>query len=381
MGTIIRHKGLKRLFAIVVLCLAFSGAGRAAVAEAQPEIASSAEPEDLHEVLSEAEAAVDVKGIVQHHLGDTYWWHIWGDGQREVDIPLPVIVRSRNGEWSVFSSSRLMHGAEYKGFRISHGGKYGGKLVESDGAGGEMRPLDLSFTRNALGIFINCGLLLLLVLPLARWYRRGNTSPPRGVRGAVEMLVWSIEEQVVRPCVGRDYKRFSPYLLTAFFFIFLTNIMGLIPFFPGGANITGNIAVTLLLALCTFLAVNIFGTKEYWREILWPDVPTWLKVPIPLMPAIELFGIFTKPFALMIRLFANIMAGHAVILGLVCVIFVTASMGAAVNAGMSVLSVVFGIFMNLVELLVAYIQAYVFTLLSAVFIGMARERHEGSTSS
>ena len=161
-------------------------------------------------------------------------------------------------------------------------------------------------------------------------------------------------------------------MLTAFFFIFINNIMGLIPVFPGGGNVTGNIAVTLVMALCTFLAVNLFGTKEYWKEILWPEVPTWLKCPLPIMPAIELFGIFTKPFALMIRLFANIMAGHSIILALTSIVFVTASMGPVISGSMTFVSVLFSIFMNCVEVLVAFIQAYVFTMLSAVFIGMSR---------
>jgi F-type H+-transporting ATPase subunit a len=148
--------------------------------------------------------------------------------------------------------------------------------------------------------------------------------------------------------------------------------MGLIPIFPGGANLTGNIAVTLVLAALTFLVVNIFATREYWREIFWPDVPVWLKVPVPIMPAIEAFGIITKPFALMIRLFANIMGGHSAILGLTCLIFITAKMGAAASASFTVVSVAFTVFMLFVELLVAYIQAYVFTMLSAVFIGLSR---------
>ena len=156
--------------------------------------------------------------------------------------------------------------------------------------------------------------------------------------------------------------------------------MGLIPIFPAGANVTGNIAITLVLAICTFLAVNLFGSKEYWKEIFWPDVPNWLKVPVPLMPVVELFGVFTKPFALMIRLFANIMAGHSVILALTSLIFVTVSMGAAINGTMTVVAVLFGIFMNLLELLVAFIQAYVFTMLSAVFIGLARVEHDPKRS-
>ena len=149
--------------------------------------------------------------------------------------------------------------------------------------------------------------------------------------------------------------------------------MGLIPFFPAGANVSGNIAVTLVLALATFLAVNLFGSKHYWKDIFWPDLPLMLKAPIPIIPVIELVGIFTKPFALMIRLFANMMAGHAVILSLTCVIFVTVKMGAAINGAMTVVSVAFSIFMNCLELLVAFLQAYVFTMLSAVFIGLAQE--------
>ena len=157
--------------------------------------------------------------------------------------------------------------------------------------------------------------------------------------------------------------------------------MGLIPVFPGGGNVTGNIAITFVLALCTFLAVNVFGTKEYWKEILWPDVPVFMKFPIPLMPVIELIGIFTKPFALMIRLFANIFAGHSIILALTSIVFVTASMGAAVSTSMSIVSVLFSAFMNCVEVLVAFIQAYVFTMLSSVFIGMSRvEAHHASSS-
>jgi len=149
--------------------------------------------------------------------------------------------------------------------------------------------------------------------------------------------------------------------------------MGLIPIFPGGANITGNIAITMVLALCTFIMINVFGSKEYWKDIFWPNVPVWLKCPIPMMPVIELFGIFTKPFALMIRLFANIMAGHAAILSLVAIIFITVKSGALINGPMTVVSVLFGIFMDGLEVLVAFIQAYVFTMLSAVFIGLSRE--------
>ena len=156
---------------------------------------------------------------------------------------------------------------------------------------------------------------------------------------------------------------------------FITNLMGLIPVFPGGANVTGNITITFFLAFCVLLIVNIFGNKAYWKDIFWPEVPTWLKVPVPLMPVIELFGIFTKPFALMVRLFANIMGGHAIILSLTCVIFITCQLGVAIGSSLSFVSFLLMIFMNCLELLVAFIQAYVFTMLSAVFIGLAHQEH------
>jgi F-type H+-transporting ATPase subunit a len=157
--------------------------------------------------------------------------------------------------------------------------------------------------------------------------------------------------------------------LTIFFFIIFLNLTGLIPIFPGGANVTGNIAITCVLALCTFALTNFYGTKEYWKEIFIPDVPHWLK---PIMIPVELLGIFTKPFALMIRLFASILAGHALLLGLTCIVFLTVHLGVAINYSMTVFSVLLSIFSNFVEILVAYIQAYVFTMLSAIYFGLSQ---------
>lgn len=316
---------------------------------------------------------VDMKQIIFEHLEDSYEWHITGWKGKHIAIPLPVIVHGENG-WSVFMSSHLAHGHAYEGFYIAPDGKYQGKIVENLPDGTQHRPFDISITKTAAAVMLNCILLLAIVLGVARWYgRRPRHSVPRGFVGACEMFIMSVEDEVVRKCIGKDYKRYSPYLLTAFFFIFLSNLMGLIPVFPGGANTTGNIAVTMVLALFTFFAVNLFGNREYWKDIFWPHVPTWMKVPIPLMPLIELFGVLSKPFALMIRLFANIMAGHTVILALTGLIFITYSMGTAINTGMTVFSVLLSIFMNMLELLVAYIQAYVFTMLSAVFIGLSRQ--------
>ena len=240
---------------------------------------------------------------------------------------------------------------------------------------------ELCITKNVLGLFINSALLLVIMMSCVRWYKKHpvEQGAPKGGVGMIEALVLMVYDDVIKGCIGEDYKRYAPYLLTAFFFVLVNNLMGLIPFFPGGANVTGNIAITLVLAVCTFIFTNLYATKEYWKEIFWPDVPTWLKVPIPMMPLIEFFGIFTKPFALMIRLFANIMAGHAAILSLIAIIFITVKVGPVINGSMTAVAVIFGIFMDALEVLVAFIQAYVFTMLSAVFIGLSRvKEHEAS---
>ncbi len=318
---------------------------------------------------------LNIPEVIMHHIGDSYGWHIATFKGHDISIPLPVILRGRDGQWHLFSSARFEHGhSDYKGFYISHSDKYSGKIVELNDKGEEVRPLDFSITKNVFSLLINSTILVLIILLCARWYknRKVQTANPKGFIAAIEMFIMSIVDGIIKPCIGKNYKRYTPYLLTAFFFIFINNIMGLIPIFPGGANITGNIAITFVLAMFTFFIVNIFGTKEYWKEILWPHVPWWLKAPIPLMPLIEIIGMFTKPFALMIRLFANILAGHSVIIGLVCIIFVTVELGTAMNAGMTVLSVIMTTFVNFLEVLVAYIQAYVFTILSAVFIGLSQ---------
>ena len=323
-----------------------------------------------------AEEVLDVKELILGHLADSYEWHIWSNGEKHIAISLPVILHSKNSGWHFFSSSKFNHGfSSYKGFQIASEGKYKGKIVEIDGSANEIRPLDLSITKNAAALIINSLILIVIILGVGQVMRRNPLKSHKGFAGLMEMFILMIEDEVIKTTVGKDYKRYSPYLLTVFFFIFINNLIGLIPFFPGGANVTGNIAITLVLAIATFLVVNFTGSKAYYKEIFWPDVPTWLKVPFPLMPIIEVVGMFTKPFALMIRLFANIMAGHAIVLGLTCLVFVTVSLGSAINSSMSVLSVIFSVFINFVELLVAFIQAYVFTLLTAVFIGLARDDH------
>ena len=333
---------------------------------------------DVSEPDGRESGTVDVKEVIFGHLKDSYEWHIITIGEHEITIHLPVILYSRQTGWHFFMSGRLKDGAVYQGFHICQDGPAQGKITELSSDGTETRPFDLSLTKVALSIVINSILLLVIIMYCSVWYRhRENTdAPPRGFVGLIEYVSMMIVDDVIKPAVGKDYLRFAPLLLSLFYFILLNNLMGLIPIFPAGANVTGNIAVTLTLALVTFFTVNVLGTKEYWKEILWPDVPLGLKCPLPLMPLIEVFGIFTKPFSLTVRLFANMTAGHCIILALTCVIFVTAGMGPLIGTPMSFVAICFMVFMNCLELLVAYIQAYVFTMLSSMFIGMSRVRKE-----
>lgn len=323
---------------------------------------------------------VDVQEIVMGHTGDSHEWHITTINKRHISIPLPIIIMSNDGTWHCFSSSHITHeGARYKGFYIPSEGENQGKVCEEISGEESKVKLDLSITKNVVELWIVVVLMLLIFIGSARWYRnkRADSEAPKGFVGFVEMFVSMINDDVIKACIGeKHYKKYAPYLLTAFFFIFISNLMGLIPIFPGGANLTGNIAITFVLAIITFFCVNLFGNKEYWLDIFWPKVPTWLKCPVPMMPVIELFGIFTKPFALMVRLFANIFAGHAIVLSLTCVIFISCQLGVAVGAGLSTVSVIMIIFMDCLELLVAFIQAYVFTMLSSIFIGLAHVEEE-----
>jgi len=316
---------------------------------------------------------IDIPEIVLEHLADSYEWHIASYQGSHLSIPLPIIIRSENtGQWHFCTAHSLP-----EGFFFSE--EHHGKIYERMADGSEVRPLDLSITKGVAQIWIVVIVLICVFLSCARWYKShdAKSEAPGGFVGAMEMIVMTIHDDLIKSSIGeKHYKPYAPYLLTVFFFILTCNLIGLIPIFPGGANVTGNINITFFLALCTMLAINIFANKEYWKEIFWPEVPLFLKAyPAPIMPVIELFGVFTKPFALMIRLFANMMAGHAVMLSFTCVIFLGWSMGVGFGLGLNAFSILMLLFMNLLELLVAFVQAYVFTMLSAVFIGLAHKEH------
>ena len=317
-----------------------------------------------------------VKDIIFEHLGDGYGWEV--PFCHDKRIPLPVIVYSEEGGFHCFSSARVAHGKEYTDGNVTfmiapEGHPHHGKVIEIiDGK--EYKPWDISITKNVLAIFITMILILWMVFAVRNWYSKNALKAPRKTVGAIESLIMFVYDGVIKPTLGAKSMKFAPYLLTVFFFILVMNLMGLIVIFPGGANLTGNIAVTLVLAVFTFLFTNLFGTKHYWKDIFWPDVPLLLKFPLPIMPLIEFFGIFTKPAALTVRLFANMMGGHMIVIVLTLLIFIAAALGGmALGAGTIVISIFFSVFMLLLDVLVSFIQAYVFTMLSTLFISLAQE--------
>jgi F-type H+-transporting ATPase subunit a len=313
------------------------------------------------------------------HILDAYEWHIFSYDDFHFSIPLPVIICSDTKGLNIFMFSKFHHGhSDYNGFRFLTHGENKGHIVEVLEDGSIAMPrLDLSFTKNVLAILVSMILLLWLFISMANAYKRRPDKAPTGLQNLIEPIIIFIRDDIAKPSIGEGkYEKFMPYLLTIFFFIWFNNMMGLIPIFPAGANVTGSISVTMTLALFTFVITTISGNRNYWQHIFnMPGVPWWVKIPIPLMPLIEIIGMITKPFVLMVRLFANIAAGHIIVLGFFSLIFIFGEMSVGLGLGVSVVSLAFTIFMTMIELLVALIQAYVFTLLSAIYFGMATEEH------
>ncbi|MEI6049047.1 MAG: F0F1 ATP synthase subunit A [Bacteroidota bacterium] len=327
------------------------------------------------EVVEKAEGKEKFKAsaYILEHIADSHEWHIFTKKNGEsVAIYLPVIVYSKKTGLTIFSSKRLAHGQEYEGLRLEEEGDLKGKIVSVNEAGlvdEENLPLDFSMTKTVMGMLSAAIIGLLLFLSLARSYKKTGISHPKGIQSFLEPIVLFVRDDIAIPNLGpHKYEKYMPYLLTVFFFILINNLMGLIPFPPPfGANVTGNIAITFLLACCTFLITQFSGNKAYWRHIFaTPGVPFWL---LPVMIPVEIIGIISKPFALMIRLFANITAGHIIVLSLICLIFIFDSLALAP------VSIFFVIFMDCLELLVSFLQAFIFTLLSALFISLAVQEH------
>jgi F-type H+-transporting ATPase subunit a len=307
-----------------------------------------------------------------HHIGDAHEWHFTTLGHTHVTVPLPVILYSSKGI-EVFSSSNFLDSATQTHTDLNNGIYKSASTgitytVHHDKIHAEDESLhvyDLSITKNVASLMLGAFIMLTLFIYIASRYKKGKMAAPKGVQSFFEPIIVFVQDDLAKSFIGeKKYKRYLPYLLTVFFFIWFNNLLGLI---PGGANLTGNIAITLTLAVITFLLTNLSGNGHYWKHILWtPGVPLPLRVII--LP-IEIVGLFVKPVSLMIRLFANITAGHIIILSFISLIFIFESVF------FSPVTIVFGVFMTFMELFVAILQAYIFTMLSAMYIGSAVEDH------
>lgn len=331
------------------------------------EVVATEEHATVHEEKAEK---FNAGKLIMEHIGDAHDWHLWG----HTAIPLPIIIMSDKG-WDVFLSSKFEHGhATYKGnyeYKLEHNHI---KVVNEDGSVNEeatAQLTDLSITKNVFAIFVTMALMVWMFIGAANAYKRKPGQAPKGMQSLVEPLVIFVRDEIAKSAIGeKKYQRYLPFLLTVFFFIWISNLLGLVPVL-GGANVTGNIAVAMVLAVFVFIITTVSGNANYWKHVLaMPGVPVGV---LALLTPIEIIGVFLKPFVLMIRLFANILAGHIIALSFFSLIFIFAEMNTALGFGVSVLSIAFTVFMGFLELLVAFLQAYVFTLLSAMYFGAATE--------
>ncbi len=332
------------------------------------------------------EEKVDITAVAFEHILDAHSWHFWGEGHEAVSMPLPVILKTRNG-LVCFMSSEFEHDTEGRVVVEKNGERFvnfeekiyyatetpneTGAYVETKQEGNDEivtseSPLDLSITKNVAQMFISVIVLLLIFTSIARSYKTtGVTSAPKGKQSFFEPLIVFVRDDIAKSNIGEKSEKFVPYLLTVFFLILINNVFGLLPI---GANLTGNIAFTLVMSVITLIVTNINGNKHYWHHIFAPPAP---KAIWPILIPIELIGILTKPFALMIRLFANMTAGHIIVISLIGLIFVFKTLF------ISPVSVAFALFIDVLECLVAFLQAYIFTMLTALFIGSACADHNG----
>ena len=349
------------------------------------EPAAHAESHSGHEKFNAGE-------MIFEHILDAHDWHLWGEGESAVAIPLPVIIYSAERGFSVFRSNNFQHGHfAHKGYKLYR--KEGEKKysiaavnelehmrVEKTTMNDEISAAlwDLSITKNVTAIMISGFLLVFMMITVARAYVTRKDMAPKGLQSLIEPLIILIRDDVAKPSIGKKYEKFMPYLLTVFFFVLINNLIGLIPFFPGGANLTGNIAITMSLAAITFVIQLLNTNKNFWIHVFaMPGIP---KAVLIILTPIEILGVILRPFVLMVRLFANITAGHIVALAFISMIFIfRETFGVGGAFGISIFSGLMYIFMGFLELLVAFLQAYVFTLLSAIYFGAAVEEHHHDT--
>ncbi|RAJ04154.1 F-type H+-transporting ATPase subunit a [Chitinophaga skermanii] len=354
---------------------------------------SNVKAQDAHEAEHKAEASAeahheekkgfDAKEVILGHVKDAHDWHILSIGETHVTVPLPVIMYSPSKGLSVFSSSKFHHGHEaHDGYflvnshyihehHLEEAGLVEGTIIAVDEAGlptGE-KVYDWSITKNVTFMLIASIILVVLMIGVANAYKkRGAKKAPKGFQSLVEPVIIFIRDEVVKPNIpGKRAEGYVPFILTIFFFILINNLFGLL---PGAANVTGNIAVTLALGIISFIAILISTNRHFWGHIFNPPVPMGVKV---ILAPVELIGVFTKPVSLIIRLFANILAGHIIILSIISLVFIFGSLQPVAGYGFLPITIAFNLVMMMLELLVAFIQAFIFANLTAVFIGQAME--------
>ena len=350
---------------------------------------SFAQHEEHHEPVKEKKL-FDANEVIFGHIMDAHEFHFLSykdsDGkEHHATIPLPVILYSKERGFTCFMSSKFHHGHEnYNGYKIMTDHeldampdgrkKYNAGQIVAVNEKGEIDNsitiYDISLTRNVVQMLLALALLCFILIKVAKRYGTGQgvTTAPKGMQNTMETIVNFVNDEVAKPNLGAKAKKYLPYLLTVFLFILINNIVGLI---PGTANVTGNIAFTFILSIISFVVILFSSNKHYWMHIINPPgVPGWVKV---ILVPVEILGIFTKPFALMIRLFANMVAGHILIICLISLIFIMAGLNQYAGWGFAPFSIAFTVFIYFIEVLVAFLQAFIFTILTAVFIGQAFE--------
>jgi F-type H+-transporting ATPase subunit a len=372
---------ISKLVILSIICFLTISFGTASYA-GEPESVATASEHESTPSHKEGEGKLNAGELIMEHIADSHDWHLWG----HTSISLPVIIYNAERGLTTFSSARFEHGHKtYAGYRLNEKGKVEAvnELEPTDAESSTLNEgltassYDISITKNVVSIFITIAILLMVFISVAKAYTNKRKGlAPTGLQNAIEPIIVFMRDDVIKASIGEKHEKYLPYLLTLFFFIWINNLLGLIPIFPGGANVTGNISVALVLAVLTFIITTVSGNKNYWQHIFaMPGVPKGVLV---LLTPIEILGMFLRPFVLMIRLFANIAAGHIIALSFFCLIFIFGQeslYGTGGGLGVSPLSLVFTVFMAMLELLVAFLQAYVFTLLSSVYIGAAVEEH------
>lgn len=363
----IAKKTLKSVLLLGLLFISFQG--------------FSQEHHENHSNNKEEEKEFDATELIMHHISDSHDFHIADINGESISLPLPVILWTNNGLVTFMSSefhhdNSGMHAVEKGGMKfvrlhdeIYYANAEGGITANEEGHAENSKPWNFSITKNVFTLMLSSLLMLLIFIPAARSYKKSEQGIPTGLGKFMEPLIVFVRDDIAIPNIGeKKYRRYMPYLLTVFFLIWIGNLFGLIPFFPFSGTLTNDILFTGFLATVTFLITTFSGNKDYWKHVFWmPGLPVPMKI---FMIPVELIGMLTKPFALMIRLFANITAGHIIILSLFSLIFIFGTWL------VSPVSILFSLFMDVLELLVAALQAYVFTLLSALFIGQAVAEHD-----